>query len=90
MKKQSNLDRNIDRTLNNSSPTDSGMLSYKDHGLLLCEIHVLRKRATSILPGNMQREFLEDINDLMDIRHGIDRQIKVVERIQWAYSKWLK
>ena len=65
------------------------MLSYKDHGLLLCEIHVLRQRAAQVLPGNVQREFLEDINDLMDIRIGIDRQIKVVDRIRWTYAKWL-
>jgi nuclear control of ATPase protein 2 len=66
------------------------LLSYKDHGLLLCEVHVLRKRAAQVLPGSVQREFLEDINDLMDIRIGIDRQIRVLERMRWAYSKWLK
>ncbi|ETN42871.1 uncharacterized protein HMPREF1541_02029 [Cyphellophora europaea CBS 101466] len=81
--------RNIDRTLTNCTPTESGILSYKDHGLLLCEGHVLRQRAVKVLPGNVQREFLEDFNDLMDIRMGIDRQIKVLERIQWVYSKWL-
>lgn len=82
--------RNIDRTLTNSSPTTDGMLSYKDHGLLLCEVHVLRERAAAVLPGNVHREFIEDINDLIDIRNGIKRQSKVVERIQWAYSKWLR
>ena len=82
--------RNIDRTLNTSTPTQSGILSYKDHGLLLCEIHVLRKRAALALPGNVQREFFEDINDLMEIRIGVERQIKVLERIRWAYSKWLQ
>jgi nuclear control of ATPase protein 2 len=82
--------RNIDRTLTTSTPTNNGMLSYKDHGLLLCEGHVLRQRAAQVLPGNVQREFLEDFNDLMDIRIGIDRQIKVLERIQWAYSRWLR
>jgi nuclear control of ATPase protein 2 len=81
--------RNIDRTLNSSVPTQSGMLSYKDHGLLLCEVHVLRQRAALVLPGNVQREFLEDINDLMDIRIGIERQVKVVDRIRWTYAKWL-
>lgn len=82
--------RNIDRTLNNSSPTNDGMLSYKDHGLLLCEVQLLRERATAVLPGNVLREFVEDVNDLIDIRHGVKKQIKVVERIQWAYSKWLR
>ncbi|RMZ87385.1 hypothetical protein DV736_g5390, partial [Chaetothyriales sp. CBS 134916] len=82
--------RNIDRTLNNSIPTPNGLLSYKDHGLLLCEVNVLRRRAALVLPGNVQREFFEDLNDLMDIRIGVARQIKVLERIRWAYSKWFR
>lgn len=82
--------RNIDRTLTTSTPTENGMLSYKDHGLLLCEGHVLRQRAAKVLPGNVQRDFVEDFNDLMDIRMGVDRQVKVLERIHWAYSKWLR
>jgi len=82
--------RNIDRALNNSTPTANGMLSYKDHGLLLCEVHVLRQRAAAVLPGHVHREFLEDVNDLVDIRNGIQRQMKVVDRILWAYAKWLR
>ena len=66
------------------------MLSYKDHGLLLCEVQVLREKAVAVLPGNIRREFLEDIKDLIDIRAGIQRQMKVVERITWAYAKWLR
>jgi nuclear-control-of-ATPase protein 2 len=66
------------------------MLSYKDHGLLLCEVQVLREKAASVLPGNIHRDFLEDLKDLMDIRAGVQRQIKVVERITWAYAKWLR
>jgi nuclear-control-of-ATPase protein 2 len=66
------------------------MLSYKDHGLLLCEVQVLRQKAAAVLPGNIHREFLEDIKDLIDIRAGIQRQMKVVERIIWAYAKWLR
>jgi len=82
--------RNLDRILNASVPTSNGMLSYKDHGLLLCEVHVLRQRATLVLPGNVHREFLEDVNDLVNIHIGIERQLRVVQRIRWAYSKWLR
>ena len=82
--------RNIDRVLTKSTPTENGMLSYKDHGLLLCEVHVLRQRAAAVLPGEIHQEFLEDVNDLLDIRYGVQRQIKVLERIQWAYAKWLR
>jgi len=81
--------RNIDRILNNSAPSSNGMLSYKEHGLLLCEVHVLRQKALQVLPGEINHEFLEEVGDLVDIRTGVVRQQKVVERIRWAYSKWL-
>lgn len=81
--------RNIDRILTIAAPTENGILSCKDYGLLLCEVHVLRSRAARLFPGEIEREFLEDVNELVDIRIGIDRQLKVVQRIRWAYAKWL-
>lgn len=66
------------------------MLSYKDNGLLLCEIHVLRQTAARIIPGVVyNRDFLEDLNDLMNIRQGIERQLRVVARIDRSYGRWL-
>jgi len=82
--------RNIDRILTLATPTQNNLLSYKDHGLLLCEVHVLRKRAHRLFPGDIEREFLEDVNDLCNINSGIQVQLKVLERIRWAYSKWFK
>jgi nuclear-control-of-ATPase protein 2 len=82
--------RNIDRILTASTPSNNGMLSYKDHGLLLYEVHTLRQNGQQVLPEEINREFLEEINDLVDIRTGVDRQLKVVERIRWAYSRWLR
>ena len=81
--------RNIDRILIGSTPSGNGVLSYKDHGMLLCEVHVLRKKAKQILPGDIFNEFLEELHDLIDLRTGVDRQMHIVERIRWAYSKWL-
>ena len=81
--------RNLDRILAASTSSNNGMLSYKEHGLLLCEIHVLRQNAHQILPNEIYREFLEEIHDLVDIRTGVQRQLRVVERIRWAYSRWL-
>ena len=66
------------------------MLSYKDHGMLLFEVHVLRQKARHILPGEIYNEFLEEVNELIELRLGIERQIRVAERIRWAYSKWLR
>jgi nuclear-control-of-ATPase protein 2 len=82
--------RNIDRVLAQATPTDSGVLSYKDHGLLLCEVHDLRKRAHGLFPGEIEREFLEDVQDLSNINSGVQAQMKVLERIRWGYSKWLQ
>lgn len=82
--------RNIDRILLGSTPSANGMLSYKSHGMLLCEVHILRQRAQRTLPGEINNEFLEEINDLIDLRTGVERQVRVVERIRWAYSRWLQ
>ena len=82
--------RNIDRILTMASPTESNVLSYKDHGLLLCEVHVLRKQARRLFPGDIEREFLEDVADLVNINSGIAAQLKVLERIRWGYAKWLR
>ena len=65
------------------------MLSYKEHGLLLCEVHVLRQRAVRVLPAEIHRDLLEDIQDLVDIRTGVERQTKVVARMRWAYAQWM-
>jgi nuclear control of ATPase protein 2 len=82
--------RNIDRILTLAVPTENSLLSYKDHGLLLCEVHVLRERARKLFPGEIKREFLEDVSDLCNINSGIATQLKVLERIRWGYSKWLR
>lgn len=81
--------RNIDRTLIGSTPSENGMLSFKDRGMLLCEAHVLRQRGRRTLPGEIYNELQEEINDLIDLRTGIEQQLRVIERIRWAYSRWL-
>jgi len=82
--------RNIDRILTQATPTENNLLSYKDHGLMLCEVHELRKRAHGLFPGEIEREFLEDVGDLCNISSGIQSQLKVLDRIRWGYSKWLR
>lgn len=84
--------RNIDRILSLSSSNLSagGVLSYKEHGLLLSEAHVLRQTLLQVLPVQVSAEFLEDLNELSDLRTGVERQVRVVNRIRWAYAKWLQ
>lgn len=80
--------RNVDRILSEARPTESNVLSYKDHGLLLCEIHVLRSLACTLMPSYIEKEFLEDLDDLANMK-GIQVQAKALDRIHWAYAKWL-
>lgn len=81
--------RNIDRILTNSPPTEFGELYYRDQGLLLCEAHVLREEARRIMSEQIFREFADDIGELCDVRSGVERQKRVVERLRWAYSRYL-
>ena len=81
---------NLDRILASSSSANTDILSYKDHGLLLCQVHELRELAKRAMPTEIFREFLEEVHDLEDIRIGVEKQLKVVERIRWAYEKWIR
>lgn len=81
--------RNIDRILTTSHPTEFGELYYKDQGLLLCEAHVLRQAAGRVMPAVVFREFCEDVEEVCDVRSGVERQRRGVERIRWAYGRYL-
>lgn len=81
--------RNIDRIFSEATPTKDNVLSYKDHGLLLCETHVLRSLMHQILPRDVEKEFLEDLDDLTKLK-GFETQRRALDRIKWAYGKWLR
>ncbi|KAK2008614.1 ATP synthase regulation protein NCA2 [Colletotrichum eremochloae] len=81
--------RNIDRIFSEATPSQNNLLSYKDHGLLLCEVHVLRSLMQGVLPRDRQREFIEDLDDLANLK-GIQVQVRALDRIRWAYAKWLQ
>jgi nuclear-control-of-ATPase protein 2 len=84
--------RNIDRILvgARAHTNDYGEISYEDQGLLLFEVHRLRQAASSILPRRIFHDFLEELSELSENRNGLERQLKVVERIRWAYKKWFE
>lgn len=78
--------RNVDRILSGSPAIrgeNNGMLTYKEHGLLLCEVHVLREFARGVLPRGVGGEFVEDVEELVDVRRGVVNQVRVLERIRW-------
>lgn len=71
-----------------ATPSPSNVMSYKDHGLLLSEVHLLRKLAHGVLPSEVEKEFVEDVDELANLR-GINVQMRALDRILWAYSEWL-
>lgn len=82
--------RNIDRIFSEATPSQNNLLSYKDHGLLITEVHILRNlvRDGRLMPTEIEGEFLEDLDDLANLK-GIQIQLRALERIRWAYSRWL-
>ncbi|KAI2636162.1 ATP synthase regulation protein NCA2 [Xylaria nigripes] len=81
--------RNIDRIFSEATPTENNLLTYKDHGLLICEVLDLRRLAHKLLPADIEKDFMEDLNDLANLK-GIPSQQRALDRIRWAYSRWLK
>ncbi|OJD14388.1 hypothetical protein AJ78_05263 [Emergomyces pasteurianus Ep9510] len=80
----------VDRVLTASSTTQDSILSYKDHGLLICQTDILCQRAQNLLPGATYHEFREDIHELLNVRVGVARQLRILERVRWAYAKWTR
>jgi nuclear-control-of-ATPase protein 2 len=80
--------RRIDRILSEATPTPNNLISYKDHGLLVCEVHVLRQLGHGLLPSEVEAPFLEDLDDLANLK-GIQTQRWALERIRHTYAEWL-
>ena len=83
--------RNIDRIFYEAATdpaTVNNILSYKHRGLLVCEVHVLRSLVDGLFPRDVEKDFLEDLEDVMSGQR-LDRQRKALKRIRWAYAKWI-
>ncbi|KAF8451339.1 ATP synthase regulation protein NCA2-domain-containing protein [Terfezia claveryi] len=75
--------RHIDRILSTSSRKGTNcQLSYKEHGLLLCEVVVLRELAKQGLPKKLYGGFIQEMEELVNIHAGIERQQKAVDRVR--------
>lgn len=61
------------------------MIPYKDSGRLLFEAEELLAKVKSVLGGVQYGEFREDIQDLLNVKSGVEQQLRVVERIRWTY-----
>ncbi|KAK3687648.1 ATP synthase regulation protein NCA2-domain-containing protein [Podospora appendiculata] len=80
--------RKIDRILSEATPSQNNVISYKDHGMLVCEVHILRTLVKGVLPGEIEKEFVEDLDELATLQ-GIQVQMRALDRIRWAYAEWL-
>jgi len=84
--------RNIDRIFNEAATdpaTVNGMVSYKHRGFLVCEAHILRSLIHGLMPRDVEKDFLEDLEDVMSGQLLV-RQVDALNRIRWTYSKWLQ
>ncbi|EON64677.1 hypothetical protein W97_03910 [Coniosporium apollinis CBS 100218] len=79
--------RNIDRILAAASVNKYEEISYKDHGLLLCETHILRLSARQTLPPRVFRDFVVELRELEDVRAGYERMNRTLERMWRAYAR---
>jgi nuclear control of ATPase protein 2 len=80
--------RDIERILCLHDLKKGDVLTYRDRGLLLCECYILRD-FVGILPRAVRRDFLEDLEDLEDIKLGVERQLKTVARMWRVWGKYL-
>ena len=76
--------RHMDRILTTSSKNGrKGQLTYKEHGLLLCEVIVLRELAKKALPKKLYGGFTQEMEELVNIHVGVKRQQKTLDRVRW-------
>ena len=61
-------------------------MGYEDFGSLVQEATILQERAQHIFSKMKFQEFLDDMDELMDRKVGVDNQRDVLRRIRWAYS----
>lgn len=77
--------RNVARILTSSAVSSDGTVPYKDSGQLICEAEALLQHVKAISNGIQYREFREDIQDLLNVQNGVDKQLRVVERMRWTH-----
>ena len=70
-------------------PYAHGLLSFEHRGLLVCEVHVLRNLVQGQFPSGIEKRFLKDLDEMVNAK-PIFRQRENLDRLRWAYAKWLQ
>lgn len=90
--------RNVDRVFYEAAVDPDGLnengeggviLGYKHRGLLVCEVHVLRTLVKGVMPGSVERDFLVDLDDVVNAK-PMERQREALNRVRWAYARWFR
>ncbi|KAJ5990889.1 hypothetical protein N7522_011096 [Penicillium canescens] len=77
--------RNVARILTSSAISSNGTIPYKDSGQLICEAEALLQQMRAVSSSMKYQEFREDIQDLLNVQDGVDKQLHVIERMRWSY-----
>jgi nuclear-control-of-ATPase protein 2 len=77
--------RNVARILTSSTVLSNGTVPYKVSGQLICEAEALLQQVKTVFGSMQYDEFREDIRDLLNAQNGVDKQLRVLERMRWAY-----
>jgi nuclear-control-of-ATPase protein 2 len=77
--------RNVARILTSSAISSNGTIPYKDSGQLICEAEALLQQMRAVFSSMKYQEFREDIQDLLNVQIGVDKQLRVIERMRWSY-----
>lgn len=76
--------RQIDRLLTAADRSaNNGLLTFRDQGLLLCEVYLLQEYAKKVLPRDELGGFTEEMEEMAEIRRGIERQRRIGKRVRW-------
>ena len=79
----------MDRILTEAQQVDKQKMDYESFGLLVCEAIVLRDLAAKAMPKQVFADFARDFDGMLNVHAGVELQKMVVDRMRWAYTKWL-
>ncbi|SPO05987.1 related to NCA2 protein [Cephalotrichum gorgonifer] len=80
--------RTIGRMLARADLTPEKTMTYEQIGNLLCQVHILRETVPASMPKDTRRDFLLDLDDLVNLR-VVPFQRRTMDDIAFTYAKWL-
>ncbi|GMF37796.1 unnamed protein product [[Candida] boidinii] len=69
---------------------DNTSISYYNDGLLFLQLAILRKEGLNVLPKDRRKEWVVDINDLIDSNLSYKSRLLTIQRIWNNYGYYLR